>query len=180
MNIVQRCLFFIYNLLLVIVSAAGAAAALGRPEPVYYINLALSTPQNRLAVGLVATVVLVVALIMLMAGFKIEAKPNTIVVDSTLAGEISITVPAIKAIIMKAVRKVEGVKETSADIKSNPEGLIVYLHMMINPDYSVPEMCKNVQAMVKQYLETTGGLRVAEVKVLVDDLSVSGKKVQGI
>ena len=176
MNILQRCLFFVYNLLMVIVSAAAAAAALGRPEPVSYINLALSTPQNRLAVGLVATIFLVLALIVLLTNFKIEAKTNSIVVDSTLAGDISITIPAIKAIIVKALRKIEGVKETTSVINNSPEGLIVYLHMMINPDYSVPEMSKSIQTVVKQYLENTGGLKVAEVKILVDDMNVSSKK----
>ncbi len=176
MNVLQRCLFFIYNLLFVTISAVGVAAALGRSEPVYYINLALSTPQNRLAVGLVATVLLVMALIMLMTSFKTEVKTNSIIVDSTLAGDISITVPAIKAIILKALRKIEGVKETRSVISSGPEGLIVYLHMMINPDYSVPEMSKSIQAEVKQYLENTGGLKVAEVKILVDDMNASSKK----
>ncbi len=43
--------------------------------------------------------------------------------------------------------------------------------MMINPDIGVPELSKNVQDAVRKYLEDIGGLKVAEVKVLVDDLS---------
>jgi len=46
---------------------------------------------------------------------------------------------------------------------------------MINPDVSVPELSNNVQDVVRKYLEDIGGLKVAEVKVLVDDLSPSFK-----
>ena len=76
---------------------------------------------------------------------------------------------------MKAVKRVEGVKEIRSAVKDSPEGLIITMHMMINPEHSVPEMSKNVQTAIKESLETIGGLTVAEVRVLVDDFAVAPK-----
>jgi len=114
---------------------------------------------------------------MLVSGLKYENKPDSIIVDSSLAGQVSITVPAIKVIIMKAVKKVDGVKEIKPAVSTSNDGLVVYLHTAINPDYNVPEMSKSLQQIVKEYLENIGGLQVSQVKVLVDDFSNSNKAV---
>jgi len=180
MDFTKRLLFFVYNLIFIFLAGAAVGAALGWDEPVAYIKLALSTPQNRISVGLVAVVILVIAIMMLGTSLKFESQPKSIVVRTALAGDVSITISAIKAIIMKAVRKVEGIREIEPSISNGPEGIMVYLHAAINPEYSVPEMTKDIQNIVKQYLEDIGGLTVAEVKILVDDFTestrVSGHK----
>lgn len=165
----------LYNLVLVLLAVAGITAAMGRPEPLNYINLALSTPENRVITGTVAAALLIAALTAIVSALKSEEPVNAITIDSTLSGEVSITVPAVNTIIMKAVKKVQGVRDIKPTVINATDGLIVKLHMMINPDYSVPEMCKEIQQIVKQYLEETGGLKVSEVRVLVDDFSASNR-----
>ncbi|HWP95909.1 MAG TPA: alkaline shock response membrane anchor protein AmaP [Syntrophomonadaceae bacterium] len=174
-----RVVIILYNLVLVLLAAVGIAAAMGRPEPLYYINLILSTPENRVIMGTVAVALLLVGLTALISALKSEDPAlNSIMVDSTLSGEISITVPAVNIIIMKAVKKVQGVRDIRPTVFNGTDGLLVKLHMMINPDYSVPEMCKEIQETVKQYLEETGGLKVSEVRVLVDDFAGSNRSTR--
>ncbi|MDD3268452.1 MAG: alkaline shock response membrane anchor protein AmaP [Syntrophomonadaceae bacterium] len=171
-----RLVLFIYNLLLASLAGVAVAAAAGRPEPLYYIELALSTPQNRVVLGTVAILIIAVALFLLFSGLKRASKPDeTILVKSELNGQVSITVPAIKLIIMRAVKKVEGVRDIRPAVSNAQDGLVVYLHMMINPEHNVPEMSRKLQEVVKQYLEEIGGLQVSEVKVLVDDFNVAQK-----
>ncbi|MDD2620670.1 MAG: alkaline shock response membrane anchor protein AmaP [Syntrophomonadaceae bacterium] len=171
-----RLVLFLYNLLLACLAGIVVAAAAGRPEPLYYIRLALSTPQNRVVLGTIAILILVLALFLLFAGIKRTSKPDeTILVKSELNGQVSITVPAIKLIIMRAVKKVEGVRDIRPAVSNAQDGLVVYLHMMINPEHNVPEMSRKLQEVVKQYLEEIGGLQVSEVKVLVDDFNVAQK-----
>lgn len=179
MDFTRRFLFFIYNLVFIVLAGAAIGAALGWDKPQGYITLALSTPQNRISVGLVAVVFLVIAVIMLTTSLKFESQPRSVVVRSALTGDVSITVSAIKAIIMKAVRKVEGIREIEPSISNSPEGIKVYLHVAINPEYSVPEMTKDIQAIVKQYLEEIGGLDVAEIKILVDDFNENATGYRG-
>ncbi len=179
MDFTRRFLFFIYNLIFLILAGAAICAALGWNKPQAYISLALSTPQNRVSVGLVAVVILVLAIVMLANGFRFESKPKSIVVRTALAGDVSITISAVKVIIMKAVRKVEGIREIEPSITNSTEGIKVYLHTAINPEYSVPEMTKDIQAIVKQYLEEIGGLDVAEIKILVDDFNENATGYRG-
>lgn len=166
-----RLVMVLYNLILLVVAGIAVAAALGRPEPLQYLNLAVSTPENRIIFGTCAVVLVVVALTALVSALKMENAENAVTIDQTLAGHVSITIPAINVIIMKAVKKVAGVRDIRPTVVEAPDGLMVKLHMMINPDHSVPEMCKEIQEIVRQYLEETGGLKVSEVRVLVDDFS---------
>lgn len=170
-----RFVMILYNLLLLVLAAVAVVAALGRPEPVNYINMALSTPENRIIFGTCAVVLVVVALTALVSAFKYEDPGKTVTVDQSLSGNVSITVPAINVIIMKAVKKVPGIRDIKPAVTEGPGGLIVKLHMMINPDHSVPEMCQQIQEVVRQYLEETGGLKVSEVRVLVDDFNISNR-----
>jgi uncharacterized alkaline shock family protein YloU len=100
---------------------------------------------------------------------------KAISIERSMTGNIGITVPAVNAIIMMAVKKISGVKEVKAKISESPEGLIVDLQSMINPEYKVPEMSMDIQNAVKENLENIGGLKVAEIRVLVDYFAVPDK-----
>ncbi len=173
-----RLVIILYNLILLVLAGAAVVAAMGRPEPLEYINLALSTPENRIIFGTLAVVLMVIAITALVSALKIEEPGKAINVDSTLAGDVSITVPAVNVIIMKAVKKVQGVRDIRPTVMDGVDGLVVKLHMMINPDHPVPEMSKQVQEVVRQYLEETGGLKVSRVEILVDDFNVANRNAR--
>lgn len=173
---IWRLVVFLYSILLFCFSGIAIIAAIGRPEPLNYINLAMSTPSNRIILGIVAVALLVIAILTLISSVKVTTKPNTISVQNTLVGEVTITVPAIKVIIMKAIKKVDGIKEVKTSVNSGAQGLIVNLHIMIDPELSVPETSKKIQDIVKQYLEEIGGLPVAEIRIMVDDFGTSNKQ----
>ncbi|NLB89287.1 MAG: alkaline shock response membrane anchor protein AmaP [Syntrophomonadaceae bacterium] len=141
---IWRLVVFLYSLLLLGFSGFAIIAAIGRPEPLEYINFALATPSNRIILGVVAIGLLVIALLTLISSFKVETKPASISVQKTLVGEVTITVAAIKVIILKAIKKIEGIKEVKTSVSSNAQGLIVNLHIMIDPELSVPETSKKI------------------------------------
>jgi len=167
----ERLLLFIYNLLFILLALVAGAAAIGRPEPITYIQIALSTSQNRLLVGIAAVLILIFCIYVLISFLRVKPRTKSVAIEQSLAGNVSITIPAIKVIIMKAVKSVDGIREIKPEVDSGIDGVRVYLHMMINPDISVPLITKNVQEAVRKNLEEIGGLKVAEVKVLVDDLN---------
>ena len=175
MSTLQKTVLFVYNLLLLIMAAAVLGLAAGRPEPLNYINMALATTEGRMISAAAAILVIALTVFVLISLFKKQPRQNSVNITSSLNGQVSITIDAIKVIIMKAVKKVEGVKEIRSAVKDGPDGLIITMHMMINPEHSVPEMSKNVQAAIRESLETIGGLTVAEVRVLVDDFAVAPK-----
>lgn len=175
---IWRVVVFLYSLILMALAGITVIAALGRPEPLAYINMALATPQNRIIVGVVAIAVFVITLISLLSSFKLDNKKSasaSFTVQNTLTGQISITTPAVKAIIAKAIKKIEGVKGVKSALENGAEGLIVNLHIMISPEQSIPETTKDIQDIVKKHLEEVGGLPVAEVKIVVDDFGTSNQ-----
>lgn len=176
---IWRIVLFLYSLLLAATGALALVLAMGRNEILDYFTIFMSNSQNRMAIAGGAVVMLVLGIITLIYSLKSEKpepKVTSVVVAEGTDGQISMTIPAIKVIIMKAVRKVEGIKEVKTTIKSKPEGLDVLLHTMINPDYNVPDMSEKIQTAVRQNLETVGGLKVFSIRVLIDDLGPSAKQ----
>lgn len=177
MSLGWRFLLFLYNLIFLGLAGIVLAGAAGRPEPLHYWALIFATPENRIIAGICALVLIVIFAYLMIKVLIPDKKPKTVVIDSNLDGQVSITIDAIKVIIMKAVRQVEGVKEIRPVVNSSDKGLIVYLHMMINPEYSVPDMTEKVKETVKRYLEDLGGLKVDSVRILVDDLGTQSKQL---
>ncbi len=170
-----RAILFLYNLILLALGGIIAAIALGRPEPVKYLEMLLSTTQNRIILGSAGIILVILTLVVFVPLFKRQPQEDAIVVENALSGQISMTAAAAKVIIYKAVQKVEGVKETRTTIKNPDQRLTIYIHMMINPDLSVPDLSKQIQDIVKEDMLHIGGLEVYAVKVLVDDFGTAGK-----
>ena len=176
---IWRIVLFLYSLLLAAAGALILVLTMGRTELMDYLAFFILNSQNRMAIAGGAVIILIVGIITLVYSLKTEKtepKATTVIVTEGVNGQVSMTIPAIKVIIMKAVKKVEGIKEIKTTITSKPEGLDVLLHTMINPDYNVPEMSERIQTAVRQQLEAVGGLKVFSIRVLVDDLGPSAKQ----
>jgi len=171
MSVIWRLVLTIYNILLFIIAAAAVAVSIGVTEPLQYINGMTSSPENLIITGSVGMVLGILALVLLFLGLQKNTNTDNVLVEKGLLGEVSMSIAAIKLIIMKAVRQVDGVKETRSLVKKAPTGLFITLHMMINPELNVPELTAATQQKVKEYLENIGGLQIAEIKVLVDDFN---------
>jgi uncharacterized alkaline shock family protein YloU len=175
MPVIGRLVLLVYNLLMLIIAGAVITVSLGWVDPLVYYNIAVSTSENMFIMGTVGVIIGVIALAMLVWGLKPSNRTDAVQVDKGMSGEISISIAAIKVIIMKAVKQVEGVKEIRPDVKNTPSGVIIKLHIMINPEHTVPELAQSLQKAVRDDLEKIGGLQVAEIKVLVDDFNVVSK-----
>ncbi len=171
MPLAGRLVIFIYNLLMLVLAAAIIAISLGWTYPLAYLNAVTSTPLHTLIMGGIGVALGIVAFFMLVWGLKTSPRVDAIVIEQGMAGEVSVSIAAAKAIIMKAGRQVEGVKELVPTVIPNPAGVTVKLHAMFHPDHNVPETAKLLQQAVRENLEKTGGLQVAEIKVLVDEFT---------
>lgn len=171
MPVFWRLVLTIYNIVLFIIAAAAIAVSVGINEPLEYINMIASNRENLIITGTVGIVLAILALVLLYMGLQRKPGEDNVMVEKGLLGEVSMSTAAIKVIIMKAIRQVNGVKETHSVVKKAPNGLAITLHMMINPELNVPELTSAAQQKVKEYLENIGGLQIAEIKVLVDDFN---------
>jgi uncharacterized alkaline shock family protein YloU len=179
MPLVWRMALIIYNLIILLIAAGTICIAVGVSEPLSYINAVFATQENRMAAGGVAVIVLIVTMIIMGMLFKRKRPVDSVIVESNLSGQVSITVPAINAIIMKAVKKIDGIRDIRPVVTNSQNGLLIYLHMMINPERNVPEMSQAIQSIVKEYIEKIAGLQVSEIKILVDEFNAGAGKQTG-
>ena len=175
MSAALRWVLFLYNLLFLALAGMCLAAAINRPEPLGYLQAALATPENRLIFGVVALLLLGLTLAVFASMLPKKPGLQQVVIKQSLQGEIAITIPAIKVLIMRAIKPIEGVRDIKPHVSQSVEGLVIKLHMAINPELSVPNLSQQIQSAVKQYLQDIGGLQVAEVRLLVDDFLATGR-----
>jgi uncharacterized alkaline shock family protein YloU len=170
MSSLLKIILFLYNIIILFLGGIIVLTVFNYFTPTTYLDWAMSAVSNRIILGGIGMLLIVIALLVFINLFKGQPKEESITVENALHGRISMTIPAIKVIIHKSLQKVEGVKETKIVVKNLSEGLTIYIHMMINPELNVPELSKKVQETVKFDLMAIGGLEVQAVKVLIDDL----------
>lgn len=175
MTAISRFVLFLYNLVILGLAGLTVGAALGWLDPQIYMNTLLASTENRMIAGIAGILAGFLAVIMLLWTLKPAPRIDTVIVDKASGGDVTMSIAAVKAIIVKAVRQIEGVKELRPDVVTSPNGVKVKLHTMINPDHNVPEISESLQKVVRDNLEKVGGLQVAEIKVLIDDFVAAGK-----
>lgn len=175
MPFLTRLLVFFYNLVMLALAVALVGISLGWSAPLDFLNSAAATAENRIILGTVGLIIAIGVLMLLVSGLKFTETIKTVTVDKNDSGEVSLSIPAIKSIIMKAARQVSGIKELRPTVSTSANGLTVKLHTMVSPEHNVPGIAQALQLMVKEQLEKIGGLQVADIQVLVDDFNPESK-----
>ncbi|MBS3968766.1 MAG: Asp23/Gls24 family envelope stress response protein, partial [Clostridia bacterium] len=71
----------------------------------------------------------------------------------------------------RAVSTVKEVKEVKPRIKMLSEGMALLLKITIIPDTNVPNVTREIQEKVSQYLKEYCGIEVFDVEVVVDKIA---------
>ncbi|MBC7325525.1 MAG: alkaline shock response membrane anchor protein AmaP [Moorella sp. (in: Bacteria)] len=133
--------------------------------------MSLLRADYRLAAGLVALAVLLLALRFLVASLRLKTpKEMQAVIASDDLGTSSIALPALENLVTRSARQVKGVREVRPVLKLLPEGLVVKLHITVYPDRNLPELTAALQDKIREYISATAGLDVPEVQVRVDGI----------
>lgn len=115
-------------------------------------------------------VIFIVGLLLLVISFRKEAQINSIA-QQTQLGELKISHKTIESMILRISKTIKGIRDTTAYINDTEKGLIVYLKVKAVPEKPIPDLSLELQSSVKDYIEKIGGTSVAEVKVLIEDIS---------
>jgi uncharacterized alkaline shock family protein YloU len=86
-------------------------------------------------------------------------------------GEVRLSFRAIEKMVLAASRKVKGIRDVSTHIDLKEQGLVIYLRIKPIPDLPIPSLVRQLQETVRDYVEEISGSSVAEVKVLVENIS---------
>ncbi|ATW24031.1 hypothetical protein DCMF_03805 [Candidatus Formimonas warabiya] len=175
MKVFNKFLAIIFSVLLAIISLITLFMALGWTTPLDYLNSAFSSFNLRWIIGITSVVILIAALNLFFVNFVSHPVTHT-KIDQNDQGEISITLPAVEALVKKAAFQIKGVREVKPVIKCTPEGIAIFMRTGMQPGTVIPQSAQELQAAVKAYLEQTAGLQVVETKVLITNVSSQENK----
>ncbi len=124
---------------------------------------------NYTALGFLILIVGVLLIAFFSPGGK--RKETGSIVSFNELGEVRVSFRAIENMVLTASRKVKGIREVSTRIDSTEQGLVIYLRIKPIPDLPLPALIRELQETVRNYVQEISGSGVAEVKVLVENIS---------
>lgn len=169
MGIFDRIILSIYTLLLSFLSFGVILISL-RIISLDYIWTSFSYIHGQWEAALVGGVFFLVSVRLLLASLRSRGSKDTII-QHTDMGEVHIALSAVENLIEKAARHCKGVRGAKIHVTHNKEGLKVNIKVVISPENNVPSVSAEIQRKVQEYIKNTVGVELAEITVLVDNIS---------
>jgi len=111
-------------------------------------------------------IVLLVTIYIFGMVFRRRHEEKTII-SQTKLGEIRIAVSAVESLVMRACKRIKGVKDAHVGVRAEQSGLDVFIEITVNPDLAIPQISEEIKVKVDEYIYETIGMRFNSVKVLV-------------
>jgi len=151
-------------------------------KPDVFLELSSFTYYNILTAGrgtsflmfLVSLMVLVLNIVYLFSGIK-KSRDKRGVSKYTNIGEIQISLNSIENIALNTSRRLNGVKDAKAYIKKMDDGVSVKIKTIVLAENSIPDISAEIQIKVKNSIEATTGIKVNDVKVVVENVHTGYK-----
>lgn len=169
------------SLLIAVYSLAAMAVSvviMGLAAPFPFLDgfrTSFSQLFNNWPVALTAAVLFILSLWILIAHLLPSDRMKTINRQGEL-GEYRISFDALENMVLQATRDIHGVRDTRTRLSVSDAGLVIYVRIATMPDIKVPDLAGEIQKNVKDYVQDISGVDVAEVKVLVENISKERKK----
>lgn len=117
-----------------------------------------------------AGALLLIAIILLVLGFRRSKGPGNAVLKGSEYGEVAISIAAIENMVLRTVQQTQGIKDVSRQVSFTQDGLIINVKIMVMPDVAMPNLTSELQSKIKEYVEEITGITVHEVKVMVENI----------
>ncbi len=171
-KVLDRILLTLYTITILVFSVFLIGLSVGGIELKVLTSFVSSLTYNWIFIVvtlLIGLVFAIVSLKLLTLGLvKDKSKSSTIKV--TDLGTIRVSLVALDNLVHKAVRGFDEVKDLRTSIIPDNEGIKIGLNIILMPDVVMPEITKNIQDKVKEYVESLSGVLVKEVQVEIADL----------
>lgn len=178
LNIFFRVLLAIYAFCLTIVSLLSMVITLksdlfGSISD-FLIERVFPSSTASIAMFVIELLFFCMSVVFLMSGFKSE-KDKKAMSKYTNVGEIKISLNSIENIALAASRKFNGIKESKAYVEKRQESVSIAIKASVLADINIPSLSEDVQIKVKRAVEESTGIKVSDVKVMVDNIHSAHK-----
>ncbi len=173
MNIFFRVLLTIYAFCLAIISFVAVSVTVKTNLLTKIYNYLsedlLENDFYRVLLFLIAVVFLGLSIVFLFSGFR-SNKDKKAVSKYTNIGEIKISINSIENIALTASRRLSGIRDSKAYVTRAEDGVSITIKAIVLSDINIPALSEDIQVKVKNLVEETAGIKVADVKVMVENI----------
>lgn len=120
--------------------------------------------------GLAGGILLLASIRLLFAGIISKRRHDTLVLQSETGG-VFVSIAAVESLVEKTARHSRGVRNVKVRISSLERGLVARLKIAVSPDANVPSLASQIQEKIQDTVRDTVGISLAEVTVLVENIS---------
>lgn len=167
-----RLLSAFFALLALVFAAVLLALTLGWVIPLAYPQPFLWIYDNRLIIGIISGVVILLALLLMIAMGK-QGRPRfrELLIQDSALGRVDISEAALQEMVLRTARHIREIRDVKSFLRHEGDGLAVTLHLKVHPDADIPGLSQEVQQEVQKRLEEKAGIHVPYVRVLVEGVS---------
>jgi uncharacterized alkaline shock family protein YloU len=173
MGLIDRIILTIYTLCLALLSTVVILFSL-KLINLNFIWTNINTLYGRWELLLTGIVFLVVSIRLLISGMRYKTGAEAVIRNTSL-GQIRILLSAVETAVIRAAKDVAGVKDIKVKMLRNGDNINIVLKVSIMPDIGIPETTEDIQRNVKSYVEQIIGIKINEIKVVVEGISHEGK-----
>jgi uncharacterized alkaline shock family protein YloU len=95
------------------------------------------------------------------------------VIKATENGEVFISNDTLKAIVLKALASIKGIKDIAVYVHPGRESVAILIKASVQPDINIPQISSEMQVNVKSYIQNIAEVPVGEVKISITAMSAS-------
>lgn len=169
MGIIDRIILSIYTFLLAFLSLAVILLSL-RLIPLELAGTSLAYIYGQWEASLVGAVFLLLSIRLLLAGLRSRRDKDTIVHHNDM-GDVHIALDAVKNLVEKVARHIRGVRGIKVHVALAGQGISVRIKAVVSPESNVPSVASEIQKRVHEYIKNTVGIEIADVQVVVENIS---------
>ncbi len=174
----DRGLLTVYTLFMTVFSALLLASASGWwQQPLYFLWATPLKEETQVYFYLLPALLLVIGLRLLWVALT-RSQSGKAVVHDYMLGQVRISLVTVENLVKKVVYQIHGVKDVTPRVMQTRGGIGLYIRAVVAPDMNIPEISRQIQHRVQEYLSETTGITVNEIKIMVDNISTTRPRVE--
>lgn len=118
-------------------------------------------------VAAVAVIIFLISLRLFVISVRRAKGKLPSIEQRTDLGDVSISVDTVENLALKAAGRIRGSRDIKARVKMTDNGLELMMRTYVDGDFPIPALSQEMQASVKEHIESITGIPVANVSVYV-------------
>jgi len=174
----DRGLLVVYTLLMTLFCSLLLSIVSGWwQQPLYFLWQSPYVFDLQLYLSVFIGLLLLIGLRLLWVSLTRRQSGRAVVHDYKL-GQVRISLQAIENLVKKVVYQIPGVKDVRPSVIQTTGGMGLHIRAVVAPDISIPEMSREIQQRVQEYISQTTGITVNDIKIIVDNISTNRPRVE--